>query len=76
MGQDLCFEKIVEASTPKFGEWAERWISREPRNRKAIGIVVLRSSSSKGFVRIPAFSPLSKFGGGLDVVKGELVSFD
>ena len=30
MGQDLCFEKIVEASTPKFGEWAERWDSHEP----------------------------------------------
>ena len=36
MGQDLCLEKFVEASTPKFGEWAERWGSREPRTIKQL----------------------------------------
>ena len=36
MGQDLYFEKFVEASTPKFGEWAERWGSREPRTIKQL----------------------------------------
>ena len=28
---DTNFYNIVEASTPKFGEWAERWDSHEPR---------------------------------------------
>ena len=73
MGQDLCLEKFVEASTPKFGEWAERWGSREPRtiktfDRLRLKIVAERTRrvlpSVRGEARPPAFGPLSKFGGG------------
>ena len=56
-------KKFVEASTPKFGEWAERWDSREPLT----GAKYHNSYSfyCTGFARIPAlFGPLSKFGGG------------
>ena len=34
MGQDLQLENYVGASTPKLGEWAERWVSRESRTIK------------------------------------------
>ena len=28
MGHDLYLENYVDASTPQFGDWAERWESR------------------------------------------------
>ena len=52
MGQDLYFEKFVEASTPKFGEWAERWDSREPCT------IVLKPFYYVGFARIISLVPL------------------
>ena len=51
----------VDASTPKLGEWAERWDSREPCTGD---ITMPKLFYCTGFARISAFGPLSKFGGG------------
>ena len=59
-----CPIKFVEASTPKFGEWAERWDSREPRNGTGAKYHNSKGFYCTGFARIPAFGQLSKFGGG------------
>ena len=56
--------EFVEASTPKFGEWAERWDSREPRNGTGAKYHNSKGFYCTGFARIPAFGQLSKFGGG------------
>ena len=58
----VTFKNYVDASTPKLGEWAERWDSREPCTG---GITIPKPLFyCTGFARIPAFGPLSKFGGG------------
>ena len=56
------FKNYVDASTPKLGEWAERWVSRESRTTVYERERVL--APLRGEARIPAFGPLSKFGGG------------
>ena len=66
---NLYLVNYVDASTPKVGEWAERWNSREPRAIKRIVKPLVRDEA-----RIPAFGPLSNFGGGrIYIVKDYIV---